>query len=62
MTKVNSKTMIYEKGGLKDRVESQEEIDNLIEASFGQKFFLDENDFIKCIENNRSEIFIYVII
>lgn len=48
------------RGEIKDRIESQEEIDSIIEISFKNKPVMDEKDFISCIENVRSEIFIYV--
>jgi hypothetical protein len=49
-------------GELKDRVESQEEIDTIIETIFKKRKTIDETEYINCVENEKSEIFIYVII
>ena len=57
-----SKAMAFDKGDFKDRVESQEEMDSIIEAVFEKKTYIDEKEFIYQIENVKSEFFIYVSI
>lgn len=70
ISKVNSKTMPFEKYELtlmnfsvnfSERIESQEEIDMILEQAFGKSNTLSEKEFIKLTENLHSEIFLYVL-
>lgn len=45
----------------KDRIESQNEIFYILEKAFGNKSFIDYEQFIDIDENISSEIFLYVL-
>jgi len=51
---------IYLRGDFKDRVESHEEIESILQAVFSKKSVIDEKEYISLVENVKSEIFIYV--
>jgi len=52
----------YEQEEFTDRVESQDELYNLLEKAFGTEEILEHNGFQKVIENKSSEIFLYILI
>jgi len=52
----------YEQEEFTDRVESQDELHNLLEKAFGTEEILEHNGFQKVIENKSSEIFLYILI
>jgi hypothetical protein len=43
-----------------DRLESNEEIDTILNASFGKATTLNAKEFLEVTENTRSELFLYV--
>lgn len=52
----------YEKAEFKDRVESQNELHELLETSFGKETIIDYKQFLNIIQNISSEIFLYTLI
>jgi hypothetical protein len=52
----------YEQEEFKDRVESQDELHNLLEKSFGTNEVLDHKTFQTVVENKKSEMFLFILI
>ena len=52
----------YEQEEFKDRVESQDELHDLLEKSFANTESLDHSAFQKIVENVSSDIFLYILI
>ena len=52
----------YEKSEFKDRIESQNELHQLLETSFGKETFIDYKQFLNIVQNVSSEIFLYTLI
>ncbi len=52
----------YEQEDYKDRIESQDELHNILEKSFGKNEVLDQSAFQKVVENICSDIFLFIII
>lgn len=53
--------MRFEQNEYKDRVESQNELFDILNVSFGKKEKLNEEEFTHVIENVSSEIFIFIL-
>ena len=51
----------YENNNFEDRIESQDELFNIIQSSFGEKEKLDENEFFSVIENKNSDILMFIL-
>ena len=53
--------MKFEQEDFKDRVESQDELFNILNNSFGKKEKLSQTEFINIVENVNSDIFIFIL-
>lgn len=53
--------MKYEQEDYKDRVESQEDLYNILNKAFGKKEKLNQKEFIDIVENVNSDIFIFIL-
>ena len=53
--------MKYEQEDFKDRVESQNELFDILNKAFGEKEQFNEREFINVIENVSSDIFIFIL-
>jgi hypothetical protein len=58
----SSKTLKYEKEDFKDRIESQDELQLLIDYCFGIKEKLNLSEFLEVIENVSSDMFLFILI
>ena len=59
--KYSKKKMKYEQEDFKDRVESQNELFDILNKAFGDKEQFNENEFINVVENISSDIFIFIL-
>ena len=59
--KFSKNKMIFEQNEYKDRVESQDELFNILKAAFGSKEQLSQEEFINVVENVNSDIFIFIL-
>ena len=59
--KFSSNKMKYEQDEYLDRVESQDELYNILNIAFGDKNVLNYNEYINVIENVNSDIFIFIL-
>jgi len=60
--KYSNMKLKFGKEDYKDRVESQDELYDLLEKSFGKNQQLDYNKFILVVENISSDIFLFILI
>ena len=59
--KFSKNKMIFEQNEYKDRVESQDELFNILNSAFGSKEQLSQDEFINVVENVNSDIFIFIL-
>ena len=59
--KFSKNKMIFEQNEYKDRVESQDELFNILNSAFGSKEQLSKDEFINVVENVNSDIFIFIL-
>ena len=58
----SSKQLKYEKNDYSDRVESQNELFNILNIAFGNKENLNEEEFVDVIDNVSSDILILILV
>ena len=58
----SSKQLKYEKNDYSDRVESQNELFNILNVAFGNKENLNEEEFVDVIDNVSSDILILILV
>ena len=58
----NPKKLKYEKNEYADRVESQDELYNILNKAFGKKETLTEEEFVDVIDNISSDILILILV
>ncbi len=58
----SSKQLKYEKNDYSDRVESQNELYNILNIAFGNKETLNEEEFVDVIDNVSSDILILILV
>ena len=58
----NPKKLKYEKNEYADRVESQDELYNILNKAFGKKETLTEEEFVDVIDNISSDILVLILI
>ena len=58
----NPKKLKYEKNEYADRVESQDELYNILNKAFGKKETLNEEEFVDVIDNVSSDILILILV
>lgn len=59
---VGGNKLKFEKEDFKDRVESQDELHEILDRSFKNVEFLDKKSFSDVVENKASEIFLFILI
>ena len=59
--KFSKNKMLFEQNEYKDRVESQDELFNILKEAFGEKEKLTQGEFINVVENVNSDTFIFIL-